>query len=826
MNGLAQQPPGARIVGLSLLAALILSKGLARLELDVNVFNLLPTDAPVVQGMEQYQRNFGAARELIVTLRAESKRAEDGSGTLPAAESLAEALLRSGLTPHVVWRSPLGGDPQELGELLAYLWLNQEPEAFAEMASRLRGEEAERTLEQTLDRLATSFNPRDVARLTRDPFSLSSVIDGLAAGLPVPSGSDGADPFASADGSLRILFVQAPFDQAGFRAMHRWVGKVQAAVDAWYGEHDFAVTPRVTGNPAFVSETGSGLLRDMRLAAVGTLLLVATLFWRTHRRWAPLGWLVWLLVLVVAATVVVGDLLLGALTGATLNAVSLGFATILLGLAADYGLILYQELIADPSRSAAEHRARVAPSILWASVTTAGAFLLIGRSSLPGLSQLGILVGLGILIAALTMLFGYLPPIAARARAEASSGGAGRRARHGWPSRRTAGVTAAAVGIFVAVLLLQGLPAIDGGTRELGPAESRAKAAMEEVREVLGGFDEGLWLLISGADESEVAGRLQAAAELLEQSAEAGEITGYMLPSAMWPRPQVHAVNRELAGELMFELENVRMAAMVTGFGAESLHLTEGVLRAWGELADSEGVAWPTRPGTRWLVRQFAAFDDGRHLALGRVDALPGATVEDLKALEGRLRSIDGAQLFGWTLLADSLLERMQRDVGRVLWPLATSLLVLLALAFRRLTEIGLSLAVLGFTFLGLMAVMSGLGWSWNLMNIMTLPLLFGAGVDYSIHIQLALRRHHGDRSEVYRTVGRAILLCGASTASGFGTLALASNSGLSSLGKLCAAGIVIASLCSVFLLPGWWRALDRRGSSANSVETAEETER
>ena len=98
--------------------------------------------------------------------------------------------------------------------------------------------------------------------------------------------------------------------------------------------------------------------------------------------------------------------------------------------------------------------------------------------------------------------------------------------------------------------------------------------------------------------------------------------------------------------------------------------------------------------------------------------------------------------------------------------------------------------------------------WSWNLMNVMALPLLFGAGIDYSIHVQLALRRHGGDVSRVRRTVGRAILLCGSSTAAGFGTLAFASNAGLASLGRVCATGIVIASVTSVALLPVWWRSL------------------
>ena len=85
---------------------------------------------------------------------------------------------------------------------------------------------------------------------------------------------------------------------------------------------------------------------------------------------------------------------------------------------------------------------------------------------------------------------------------------------------------------------------------------------------------------------------------------------------------------------------------------------------------------------------------------------------------------------------------------------------------------------------------------------------VFGAGVDYSIHIQFALRRYYGDRSRVRKTVGRAILLCCVSTASGFGTLGFANNAGCASLGRICAAGIIITGLVSVFLLPVWWQAL------------------
>ena len=132
-------------------------------------------------------------------------------------------------------------------------------------------------------------------------------------------------------------------------------------------------------------------------------------------------------------------------------------------------------------------------------------------------------------------------------------------------------------------------------------------------------------------------------------------------------------------------------------------------------------------------------------------------------------------------------------------------------LAFRRPLEILLSLAILILSGLFLMAIMHLLGWSWNLLNLMGLPLILGTGVDYSIFMQLALRRYHGDLQVAHRAVGRALLLCGGTAAAGFGALMFSSNAGMASLGQVCAVGIASNMLISVFLLPTWWAALTNR---------------
>jgi lauroyl/myristoyl acyltransferase len=163
------------------------------------------------------------------------------------------------------------------------------------------------------------------------------------------------------------------------------------------------------------------------------------------------------------------------------------------------------------------------------------------------------------------------------------------------------------------------------------------------------------------------------------------------------------------------------------------------------------------------------------------------------------------ALLSGWELLGSTTLKRVQAKMWQLVTPMVLLVLASLWFAFRRPTEILLGAAVLLLSGLCLLATMAVAGWSWNLMNLMALPLMLGAGVDYTIFIQLALRRHGGDLGLVRRSVGRALMLCGATAMAGFGSLGFSSNPGMASLGRVCAVGIGANMIISVFLLPAWW---------------------
>ena len=787
---------------LTLLVIVVVASGLSRLRLDADVFSLLPADSPTVNGLQLFQNNFGSSQAIIVSVRT-----PDAGTTKRATETLAQQLQSAGLAKQVIWRSPFQSDPQSLSEFLAYLWYNQPPVDFKAMAQRFDDGQLRETLAQTIERMGTSLNPQEVARLAHDPFSLATI------GNTIPTSliNMGKNQFASKDGRIHILYVSFPGDEPGFWQYRDWLDRINNLVSDWQQSDEAAQqsTVRITGNPVFITGFGSRLLKDMSLAAAGTLIVIAILFWWAHRRWAPLLWLILLLMMTVTITMALGGFLFG-----TLNAVSLGFAAILMGLAVDYGLILYQERRTYPERSASELRRVMAPSILWAAVTTAGAFALVSRSSLPGLAQLGTLVAIGIISAAVLMLTVYVA-LFGRSVAQAKD-------QQELPvqsndpglfngNRVFIWSTTLLLLVLSSLILFNRGPGVQSGVAALQFEDVQARTTLQEIQREITGFASESWLIITGSDEREVGTRLANAELVLARGKQNGLLTRVALPTGLWPQADAQRGNRETARALVQRLSALQEAALVAGFTSDSLQLTKAIFEVWSQFTDLDTVAWPQQPASRWLFSQFAANDEERMLALGQIEVAPEVSSAQVVTLADELAAANGGQLVGWSLLADSLLATMKHDITRVVLPMAVALVVLLGFAYRDVREIILSFATLAFTLLCLNAAMSVFNWSWNLMNMIALPLLLGAGVDYSIHVQLALKRYVGDITRVKRSVGNAILLCGASTAAAFASLGFASNPGLASLGQVAALGIVIASLTAVFLLPVWWSTAQGR---------------
>jgi predicted RND superfamily exporter protein len=786
--------------------------GFTRLHFDVEVLDLLPSSSRAVEGLKIYQQQFSNARELIITVQAnEAEQAE------AAARGIAEELRpHTNLVTSVTWQPPWLENPGQSAELIGYLWLNQPPAAFAELTNRLAPENLAATLSASRDELAGSMSPADIGRLSYDPLRLTQLPESAASAAP--NFAQGNDLFASRDGKFRIIFVETSAPLATYKECYAWLQQIKAGVENARAKSQPAsgVNIQYTGRPAFVSEIARGMEHDITISVGGTSVIIAFLFWLAHRRVKPMLWLLTLLALILAGTLALGGLIYG-----NINVVSMGFAAILLGLAVDYAVVHYQEALAHPDLSVPEIRGAIAPSIFWAATTTICAFLVLNFGGLPGLGQLGTLVGVGVALSAFVMIFAYLPPLFPERRkarpvgVPKSDDGAHGMSRPA-PLRKSVFVGTAVLILCSIVVLGFGIPKMDSTANALRPRDSKAYAALDEIQHQLGQKQEPLWLLVSGTDETEVAKKLDAAKPVLDQAVTNHVLTGYNLANPIWPRPEFQSANRAAVQKLVTERELVHSAILTNGFTETAFGLANGIFDTWQRATEFHGVFWPTNDLDRWIFDKLVARTPTNFYAVGFLYPAPTNSAPGIDALQQQLEPANetGVWLSGWQLLGRAILGKVMANLWKLVVPMVGLVFLSLWLAFRRPLEILLSLAILVMSGLILMAVMRLTGWSWNLLNLMGLPLILGTGVDYSIFMQLALRRYHGDLTVAHRAVGRALLLCGGTAAAGFGALTFSSNAGMASLGQVCAVGIASNMLISVFLLPTWWSALANRNKT------------
>lgn len=781
--------------------AFLVVAGYSRLRFDTNILDLLPSHLHVVRGLQLHQAHFANAHELLIVVQGRTPEA-----TQEAAATLAQGIASDrALAKGSRWQPPWTEHPDSIAEFLGWMWLQQPASNVLRLASEVAPVAVGALLREAREQLTVAMSPADLARLSYDPLGFTAIPG--SGGLSEFEKSQSV--FSSTDGLFRLVFVEPPSTPTSYKAQIAWLKTVEAKVAAIQSKSNFPANISIgfTGGPVFAAEAAGGMERDMTESAPVTLAAIGLLFWLAHRRVGPLAVIIGALLITVVATLGLGGLVFGHL-----NVVSLGFAAILLGLVVDYGLMTYQKFRASPGLPLVALQREIGPGIFWSALTTAASFLVLNFGGLPGLAQLGSLVSMGVVLGMAIMLFGFLP-LAIRTVANrthpidssstkfnaksdpGSEGGIRRLIRVG---RWSSAWLIAACG----VLAWRGLPAMDRSPQALRPRDSKAYPALDEIRTRMERTEDPLWLITTGRTEQLVSERLQWIRKDLESLQERGLVKSFALPDLWWPNPAVQETNRATLQGVGTQWPALLAAAQHAGFSSQALILDSRIAGYWSSLKAGAVHAWPTGALGSWVFQQAAARDETGFYSFGLIqpaDATHAAAIQS-KALEW-----NGSVLSGWSILGDSVLREVQTRLARVLAALAILLAACFWGAFGRWRESVLSLLTLLAGLVGLLAFMSLMHWSWNMLNLTALPLLLGSGAYYTIHVQLALRKYPRDLSALWHTTGRALLLCAATTVTGFGSLAWAGNAGLASMGQVCAAGIAMIFLVSMLALPAWW---------------------
>ena len=168
---------------------------------------------------------------------------------------------------------------------------------------------------------------------------------------------------------------------------------------------------RITGQVALADEEFATVAQGAVIGLAGSVVLITL--------WLFLAVRTWRLIVPILATLGLGlmlTLLFAAAAVGTLNLVSVGFGILFVGIAVDFAIqfsVRYRERrfeYPDPAEALRQNAARTGLQILVAAVATSAGFLGFVPTAFSGVAELGLIAGVGMLIAFICTL-GFLPAI-------------------------------------------------------------------------------------------------------------------------------------------------------------------------------------------------------------------------------------------------------------------------------------------------------------------------------------------------------------------------------------------------------------------------------
>ncbi|MBB5688792.1 putative exporter [Roseomonas alkaliterrae] len=746
-----------------LLAAAAFALALRHVPLRADIADFLPAAQGEEAAFLLRELREGAGTRLLLAGIEGAPEAE----LARLSRAMAERLRESGLFAVVA-----NGPPQPTDAEAALLFARRyalspatTPEAFTEPALRA-------ALEAVLDGLRSSAEPLVRRFAFADP---TGAFPALLRGWAQEHRIALHDGVWMAEGPRALLLMETRAGGMDPEAQARAAEAARAAFAAAAPSGEARLL--LSGPGVFAAAAAEAIRADVRLVSILSASLVAAfLLWR-YRSLMLLG-------------AVALPVLLGALAGLLavqaafghVHGAAFGFGMTMLGVAADYPVVVVAHRA--PGESVGEAARRVWPTLRLAVATSVAGLTPMLASGFPGLAQLGLFAGAGLLAAALAarlLLPALLPaePPALRplprGAMDAVAALAARRRLVPW-----------LLGGVAAALLLAGAPRLERDIAALSPVPEALRELDGRLRAQAGAPDVRLVLSVRAPDAEGalVAAERAAAALTAAGAAAAFDHPARWLPSAATQRARLDTLPD--AATLAARLEAAR-AGLPFRPGAFAPFLEDvAAARAAGPLTPDalEGAPLlaarlatllrPENGGWRALLLPEGAQDP----AALRAAAAPGLLVVDIKAETERILDAGIATALRWGGLGAGLV---------------------LALLLAGRGRAGLRLALVpGGALLLAFAALHLLGERVSVFHLTAALLLAGVGMDYALFMS---RMTQEDAAEDARALG-AVVTCMVTTLLTFGLLALCRTPVLHAMGLTVSLGVAAAFLLACALAP------------------------
>ena len=838
----------AAVVALVLLGAVLAGYYVAgHVRIDTDTSNLISPNQPWRRAAAEMDRAFPQNRDLLAVVvdGATPDQTEDAASLLEAHLSADTAMFQDVREPEA--------SPFFRRNGLLFL-SREEVQRFADgiitaqpMLGALAADPSARGVFNALDLFSQGSIRGDIPlnALDRPFLAVAHAVDASLDGRYEPLSWQNllSERKPAARELRRIVLARPALNFGSVEPGHRAIQQIHSIAEAQGLEPERGVRVRVTGPVALSDDQLSALSEGTGVAAalsLGLLLLFLILAMRSLRTVAAV--LITLLVGLVAcsafAVSVVGPF----------NPISVAFGPLFIGIAIDFGIQFSVRYSAErhESSGAAEQgdhqketfrrtAAGVGAPLVVAGAATAVGFLSLFPTDYRGVSDLGLIAGVGMIVA-LVLNLTLLPALLMLLRA----GGFREAGGFGWAAPldsllvRRRGWIFAGCGLLAAVsaTALAGLHFdFDPINLENPKAESvqtlfdlmrdpettpytmdvltPSPGAAADLARRLGKLPEvsmALWLgTFVPEDQDSKLEIMEDVRALLEPTLSASPAK--VPPSADESLAAAARCSSDIgklasrgdqaAGQLAAALDRVarRGAAALPALEA---NLSKGAVHRLEDFSlalQASRVSVDTIPAD---IRRDWVTSDGRF----RVQVFPKGDPRDQEVLRKFVAAVQGENpnATGMPVQIQESARTVIRAFETAGVLAAAAITLLLVLILRRPRDIAAVIAPLLLAGLLTIATSVAVGMPLNFANIVTIPLLLGIGVAFDIYF--VLRWRSGDPGLLQSPTARGVVFSALTTGTAFGSLVLSKSPGMADMGKLLSLGLLYTLLCTLFFLP------------------------
>jgi predicted RND superfamily exporter protein len=816
-----------------LLALLVIVAGTwlgSHLSIDSDILELIPEGNPQVDSFKKAVAEFGSISFLIALIDAGEYEGPD------EIEDFADLLARElesdpELVERIEYRLDPGADFLEVFYDNALMYLS--PERLPDLAAKLSDAAIHERMEQNRLSLSSPTAALTEELMINDPLGLMPLffdrsMGGGLGNLKVDL-SDGY--YLAKDGRTLIMLIKPTgswqdleFDErlmASVRRAEQSVRDQLAEELAEVNAQPSGIEVRYSGRYAITVDETNLIRQDVGRNLIFSLLAVSALYWICYRRFAALLYSSVPLLVGQAMTFGVAFFVLHSL-----NAASSAFTALLMGLGTDFVIVMYARYVEERrlGRTLAEATelmvGETGLGVFTGAITSAGTFYAMCISEFRGLFDLGFLIGTGILLCAVAIVFlvpamikwnegvrrrkveslkklhvqsfllEYLIPFAARHRV-------------------------LVIGTTILLTVGSGYLAthlqFDDTVSVLRSENSPAYQEQKRMQEKFGAALSYMMALAVAPTAEEAIALTEKIEQRLQPFLEDGTVHHHdSILAYLPPYSQQRQILAALADDDRGAFDAARIRATFeqaveeNGFRAAAF---AGFLGRMGRFLAPEGPVSLEDLEQRGLGRLTERYvrrdEDGVHIVTyislsdprWRRNPPPGL-IETLS--EGE----EGIVVTGTNVVGREFRKIFSREAPRAVLIGLVVVFVLLLVDFRSLRLTSIALGQLTCGVIMMLGVMKLFDIHLNYVNAFVATMILGVGIDYSIHLVHRMSLTGGKVESGLLETGKAVVLAALTNIAAFGTLTLGNYPALRSFGMVALIGSATCLLTALTFVP------------------------